>query len=109
MADEDTGTEPRVIGTSFCDPYVLVVRDDDSILVLEMDENGDLDAIPRSDSASSQWRSGSLYKDTTGKFTGDEGKPDAQHRNTILLLLLSTRQTLQVWENSIAWTLRISA
>ncbi|UQC88204.1 CPSF A subunit region [Colletotrichum lupini] len=39
MLDEDTGAEPRVISASIVDPYLLLIRDDSSIMVAQIDSN----------------------------------------------------------------------
>ncbi|KAJ6145223.1 hypothetical protein N7470_009118 [Penicillium chermesinum] len=41
--DEDTEEERTVRSVSFADPYIAIIRDDSSLLLLQTDESGDLD------------------------------------------------------------------
>ncbi|KAK1034542.1 mRNA cleavage and polyadenylation factor subunit [Friedmanniomyces endolithicus] len=40
MSDDEGDTELNVVATSFCDPYLLVLRDDSSIVILKVDRQG---------------------------------------------------------------------
>lgn len=63
IIDEDTDAELKVIHSTFCDPYLLLIRDDYSIQILETDKNGELDEVERTDALlSSRWLSGCVYK-----------------------------------------------
>ncbi|KAF1817591.1 hypothetical protein P152DRAFT_504780 [Eremomyces bilateralis CBS 781.70] len=63
MEDEETSAELNVLSCSFCDPYVLVIRDDGSCMVLEADQNGDIDEKERGDTfKATKWVSGCLYR-----------------------------------------------
>jgi len=63
MEDEITGVELKVVGASFCDPYLLVVRDDSSVMVLEANKDGEMEEIERGDALlASKWLSGCIYK-----------------------------------------------
>lgn len=62
MADEETDAELRVVAVSFCDPYVLVIRDDSSIQVLQIDRSGDVEPLDDTEGAKAhKWLSGCLY------------------------------------------------
>jgi len=66
MLDEVTDTELTIVHTSFTDPYLLVVRNDSSITVLNANEKGEVDELDRGDALlASKWLSGCLYKSTT--------------------------------------------
>lgn len=97
MTDELTGAEPKIVSTSFADPYVLVIRDDASIMILEADDSGDLDEVERGDVLlATKWLAGSLYKDSQWAFSVLQ-KNQAQVRNTnVFLFLLSATGGLQV-------------
>lgn len=70
MEDEVTGVELTVVSASFCDPYLLVVRDDSSVMVLEADSTGEMEEIERGDALlGSKWLSGCVYK---GPVTNDK-------------------------------------
>lgn len=63
MEDEATGAEPKIISVSFADPYILVLRDDSSVIVLQADDSGDIEEIERGDAIlATRWLSGSIYK-----------------------------------------------
>lgn len=52
-----------VVHSSFSDPYLLIIRQDSSLQILEVDKSGDLDEVERGDAILAQkWLSGSLYK-----------------------------------------------
>ncbi|KAL1965959.1 hypothetical protein VTN77DRAFT_4899 [Rasamsonia byssochlamydoides] len=68
--DEDTSDERIAVSASFADPYLVILRDDASILLLQADESGDLDELPVNDDITSQnWLSGCLYADDSGMFS----------------------------------------
>ena len=87
--DEDTSDERAAVSASFVDPYLVIIRDDSSVLLLQADKSGDLDEVPLSDEISlSQWRSGCLYHDSSQSFsvTGSSSK-DFPEGEMILFLL----------------------
>jgi cleavage and polyadenylation specificity factor subunit 1 len=70
IIDEETDAELTVVHSSFCDPYLLLLREDSSLQILQVDKSGDLDELERGDAAlSSKWLSGSIYK---SEKTGDK-------------------------------------
>ncbi|GAB7354687.1 hypothetical protein MBLNU459_g5108t1 [Dothideomycetes sp. NU459] len=70
ILDEATDDELAVVHSSFCDPYLLLLREDSSLQILEMDSSGDLDQLDQGDVASStKWLSGCIYK---SEVTGDK-------------------------------------
>ena len=98
MTDELTGAEPKAVSTSFSDPYMLVVRDDASVLLLECDDNGDLEELDRGDPLlETSWLSGSLFRDRDQVFagTGPEEK-SALVKETVIMFLLSAAGALHV-------------
>ncbi|KAI4740148.1 protein CFT1 [Aureobasidium sp. EXF-12298] len=68
IIDEETDAELTVVHSSFCDPYLLLLREDSSLQILQVDKSGDLDELERGDAAlASKWLSGNIYKsDKTG-------------------------------------------
>ncbi|KAI5255757.1 protein CFT1 [Aureobasidium subglaciale] len=63
IIDEETDAELTVIHASFCDPFLLLLREDSSLQILQVDKSGDLDELERGDAAlASKWLSGSVYK-----------------------------------------------
>lgn len=95
MEDEETGAEPRVLSASICDPYLLLIRDDSSAFIAEMNSDDELEEIERKDSilGSTKWVSGCLYADTAGEFS--EGQPEMGAKK-IFMFLLSAAGSLQV-------------
>lgn len=62
MMDEETDAELRIVHTSFCDPYLLVLRDDSSVQVLRIDESGDIEPLENEGAVKDRkWLSGCLY------------------------------------------------
>jgi cleavage and polyadenylation specificity factor subunit 1 len=92
--DEDTDEERLAISASFADPYLAILRDDFSLLLLQADDSGDLDEIPLPDELSSlKWRSACLYQDNDQVFSSKSA--DTADGN-IILFLLSTDYKLSV-------------
>lgn len=92
--DEDTDEERLAVSASFADPYLAILRDDSSLLLLQADDSGDLDEISLPDELSSlKWRSASLYQDNDQVFSSKSA--DTADGN-IILLLLSTDYKLSV-------------
>ncbi|KAK4550167.1 hypothetical protein LTR36_003134 [Oleoguttula mirabilis] len=70
MADEETDEELKVVAVSFCNPYMLVIRDDSSIQVLKLDRSGDVEPLDDTESSkANKWLSGCLY---AGSMTSGE-------------------------------------
>ena len=60
--ENDEGTELKIVETRFCDPYVLVLRDDSSLQILKADEKGAVDALELDDDIKGgKWMSGCLH------------------------------------------------
>ena len=103
MTDETTGAEPKVMSASFTDTYVLLIRDDFSVLMLRAEEGGDLDELEQGNQLSSvHWISGSLYEDSNDTFRleSDENDEDDEEDGNVLMFLLSDKGGLQVGARS---------
>ena len=98
MTDELTGAEPKVISACFADPYLLLVRDDSSILLISSDKHGDLDEIERDDALlATKWISGSLYSDQRSVFNSlPPSKNDRTNSESTIMFLLSAQGGLHV-------------
>ena len=97
MTDEATGAEPKAVSASFADPYLLVIRDDASIMVLECDSNGDLEELERGDGLlKSSWTSGSLYNDHDCVFDSADSKNGVQAKQKVVMSLLNAEGDLYV-------------
>jgi hypothetical protein len=63
MNEDAADDDLRIVRVSFCDPYILVLRHDLTILVLKRDEKtGELAEIPNSGFQGTRWRSANLYQ-----------------------------------------------
>lgn len=71
MIDEETEEELRIAHTSFCDPYLLVLRHDSSVQVLQVEKSGDVEPLDPGDAilSESTWLSGCAY---SGKLTNNQ-------------------------------------
>ncbi|KAK5721024.1 mRNA cleavage and polyadenylation factor subunit [Elasticomyces elasticus] len=63
MTDDEGDQELGVVGTSFADPYLLVLRDDSSVVVLKVDEAGEVEPLDLEGSTIGQgrWVSGCVF------------------------------------------------
>lgn len=92
--------ERTVQSASFSEPYLLITLDNQSVVILQADEHGDLDNIPVEGIVSStRWLTGCLYKDEARNFsTGGTGTgSDAASYDDILLFLLNHDSELFVF------------
>lgn len=86
--DEDTSDERMAVSASFADPYLVILRDDSSLLLLQADDSGDLDEVTTEEPvASTKWLSCCVYKDTYKAFSSQDD---------FLLFLLSSEGKLFV-------------
>ncbi|KAL1835759.1 hypothetical protein VTJ49DRAFT_6105 [Mycothermus thermophilus] len=98
MLDEDTQAEPRAVSASIADPFLLIIRDDASVFVAQMDSSNELEDLDRADPAlvSTKWLSGCLYADVSGVFA-EEVAPKGKSAQSILMFLLSVSGALYVY------------
>lgn len=97
MTDDTTGAEPKVHSAAFADPYVLLVRDDSSVMILKAEESGDLEELERGDAVlENQWRSGSLYEDSNDTLRLEIEDDNEDEAGNVLMFLLSNGGGLQV-------------
>lgn len=94
------------ISACFTDPYLTILRDDFSLLLLQADDSGDVDEIALSEEVTNKkWLSSCLYCDRTGifSFSSSATATEKEHsRNDILLFLLSSDSKLFVCELEIS-------
>lgn len=98
MTDEESDAEPaKVVSASFADPYVLLIRDDLSAVLLTEDESGDLDEVPRGEAfRKGKWASGSLFEDSNDVLRLEYPEDSDDEAGNVLLFLLSAIGGLQV-------------
>lgn len=92
MLDEETGAEPRAISASIVDPYLLLVRDDSSIFVAQIDSSHELEEIEKTDESlvQTKWLAGCLYTDTRGVFQPSQGDKGTEAEKIMMFLLSAT-------------------
>lgn len=98
MLDEETGAEPRATSASIVDPYLLLMRDDNSAFIAQIDSNNDLEEVskPEGSLKSTKWVSGCLYKDTNGVFASSTSEK-SETEGSIMMFLLSSVGALHVY------------
>jgi len=95
--DEDTSEERMAVSASFADPYLAILRDDSTLLLLQADDSGDLDELPIIETINStKWLSCCLYRDTNNVFSLSESTHDGSSESDVLLFLLSSDGKLSV-------------
>ncbi|KAF2154840.1 hypothetical protein K461DRAFT_253002 [Myriangium duriaei CBS 260.36] len=67
VVDSETEDELQVIHSSFCDPYLLIVRNDSSVQLLKADATGELDEVEGGElQKEAKWLSACLYQSKNG-------------------------------------------
>ncbi|KAJ3570404.1 hypothetical protein NPX13_g5741 [Xylaria arbuscula] len=99
MLDEESGAEPRIEYASIADPYILLVRDDASVLIAKMDNALELEELEKNDTslASKKWITGCLYEDKYGVFLGASSDKGTNSGENIVMFLLSKTGALYVY------------
>ncbi|KAL4802870.1 CPSF A subunit region-domain-containing protein [Aspergillus unguis] len=97
--DEDEGDERVATSASLADPYLAIIRDDSTLLLLQADDTGDLDEVTiANDVASQKWLSSCLYTDTTGYFTLLEPETATPPSGSLFLFLLNQDNGLYIYQ-----------
>src|ERR1700761_7388085 len=98
MLDEETGAEPRVVKASIADPFLLLIRDDSSVLVAQIDSSHELEELERACKTliSTKWLTGCLYTDTAGVFAENPTDKGVKSGENILMFLLAQNGALHV-------------
>lgn len=97
LTDESGDAEPKAIKASFADPYILLFRDNSSVMVLGADESGDLDEIELGETLQeNQWLSGSLYDDANDTFCLEIQDDEEEEFGNVLMFLLTVAGGLYV-------------
>lgn len=98
MLDEDTGAEPRATSASIVDPYLLLIRDDSSVFIAQIDNNNELEEVSKPDGPlkSTKWSSGCLYNDAKGVFQDSISEQQTGEADRIMMFLLSASGALHV-------------
>ncbi|KAJ9151821.1 Protein cft1 [Pleurostoma richardsiae] len=99
MLDEETGAEPRVISASISDPYLLLIRDDSSTFIAQMNKHDELEELEKEDDKllSTKWLTGCLYADIHGVFDEAQTDKGIKSGENIIMFLLSSSGALYVY------------
>ena len=110
LADDESDAEPaKVVSASFADPYVLLIRDDLSAILLTEDESGDLDEVARGEAfRRGKWLSGSLFEDSNDILRLEYPEESDDEAGNVLLFLLTAVGGLQVREISSTITIPLN-
>lgn len=104
LTDEESDIGPKVTSASFADPYVLLIRDDHSAVVLTADENGDLDEVSQSEAfRAGKWLSGSLYEDSNDLLRLEYPEESEDEAGNVLMFLLNAKGGLQVRQKLLSY------
>lgn len=98
--DEDTDEERIAVSASFADPYLAILRDDSSLLLLQTDASGDLEEVSLPGEMSLlKWHTGCLYHDKHQSFGALHSKASVAEQS-ILLFLLNAEHKLSVGDSN---------
>lgn len=88
--DEDTSDERMAVSASLADPYIAILRDDSTLMILQADDSGDLDEVELNEAArAGKWRSCCLYWDKAEFFLSTGPALKQGTRCELFLFLLS--------------------
>ncbi|KAI9367816.1 CPSF A subunit region-domain-containing protein [Aspergillus egyptiacus] len=95
--DDDSSEERVAVSASLADPYLAIIRDDSTLLLLQADDSGDLDEVIIEGVATRKWLSASLYCNKTNCF--GLPKPNAADVPgiSVLLFLLNHDHQLHIY------------
>lgn len=98
MLDEETGAEPRAVSASIVDPYLLIIRDDGSVFLAQIDSNNEIEEVEKTDSGltSTKWVAGCLYKDSKGVFQSSFDGAAKKPSEEVMMFLLNSVGALHV-------------
>ncbi|KKK23785.1 hypothetical protein AOCH_000296 [Aspergillus ochraceoroseus] len=96
--DDDSSEERVAVSASLADPYLAIIRDDSTLLLLQADDSKDLDEVTvPEDIAAQKWLSSCLYSDKTGFFTSLDPSTTKSPQSEIFLFLLSQDCKLYIY------------
>ncbi|KAF4268871.1 hypothetical protein CNMCM8812_001689 [Aspergillus fumigatus] len=96
--DEDTSDERMAVSASLADPYIAILRDDSTLMILQADDSGDLDEVELNEAArAGKWRSCCLYWDKAEFFSSTGPALKQGTRCELFLFLLSIDCRLYVY------------
>lgn len=98
MMDEETGAEPRVVSGSIVDPYLMIIRDDNSVFIAKIGTNDELEEVEKGSGplASTKWQTGCLYADHNEHFQSKQPVEGSTPR--VMMFLMSTTGALYMYD-----------
>ncbi|KAJ0421006.1 CPSF A subunit region-domain-containing protein [Aspergillus carlsbadensis] len=97
--DDESNEERVAVSASIADPYLAILRDDSSLLLLQVDESGDLDEVTvPEDAAARKWLSASIYFDKSGLFAFTKPNTANSPESSTVLFLLSQDHQLFMYQ-----------
>ena len=82
---------------SFAEPYILLVRDDSSVMIVKSEETGDLEEVERGDTLlKTKWLSGSLFDDSNDIFRLESEDEEQDEGGNVLMFLVDAQGGLKV-------------
>ena len=98
LYEDPSDDDPKVVFASIAEPYVLLIREDNTIVVLKENDSGELERIEEDEGlAKTRWQSGALFDDVDDAFhLANETVDDDDEAGSVLLFLLGTDGSLQV-------------
>ncbi|KAH7027437.1 CPSF A subunit region-domain-containing protein [Microdochium trichocladiopsis] len=100
MLDEESGAEPRVESASIVDPFIMLVREDASVFIAEIDSDLELEELEKDSGsvlATTKWATGCLYDDVKGVFSSKQPQSGFKPGENIVMFLLSKIGALYVY------------
>ncbi|KAG7005916.1 protein CFT1 [Physcia stellaris] len=99
LMDDVSESAPKVVNSSFVEPFILLTMDDCTIHIASLDESGDLELLEQGERLlSGKWLSGSLYDDTNDIFRLQyDDADDEEEAGNVLMFLLSNAGGLHVY------------
>lgn len=94
---DDAENGPKVIAASVAEPYILLMRDDRSIIVLRTEDNGEIEEVPKPPAlVQKEWQFGALYDDADDAFHLPLEIEDTDDVGTVLMFMLGCDGSLHV-------------
>lgn len=92
MMDEETGAEPRVVSASIVDPYLMIIRDDNTVFIAKIGSSDELEEVDKPSGllTSTKWQAGCLYADSQGTFQPMQSNTSQASEKTMMFLLSTT-------------------
>ncbi|KAL3470459.1 CPSF A subunit region-domain-containing protein [Aspergillus californicus] len=96
--DDESIDERVAVNASITDPYLAIIRDNSTLLLLQADDSGDLDEVTvAEDVTNRRWLSASLYCDKANFFALHKPRAANLPTKSVLMFLLSQDYQLYIY------------